>query len=129
MYDSDQCPFCPDSDSLLHFFYSCSNTADFWTKLFRWLHGIENLHMDRLTPKNILFGVPIGHPKGKIINTILLLAKYFIHRQKLFYGGELCLVQWLKELRTRLHQEKWILTRLGKPEKFSHWGKYLLALG
>lgn len=129
VYDSDKCPFCSLPDSLLHFFYSCPDTADFWAKLSRWLHGIENVYLDRLAPRNILFGVPSDHPKGKIINTVLLLAKYFIHRQKLFHGGELCLLHWLKEFRARLLQEKWILTRLDKPEKFSPWGKYLAALG
>lgn len=129
IYESDECPFCAQTDSLIHFFYSCPNTTIFWMKLQQWLHGIENLYLDKLTPKDILFGVPTGHPKGKIINTILLLAKYFIHRQKLFHEGELCLLQWLKEFRARLRQEKWILTKIGKPEKFGVWGKYLEALG
>lgn len=87
------------------------------------------MHIGQLTPNEILFGVPTGHPQGKVINTITLLTKYFIHRQKLFHGGDLCLLQWLREFRARLLRENWILARLGKPVKFTKWEKFLAALG
>lgn len=121
--ETDECPICGGTDTLIHLFLAL------WLQVQRWAHGVEDLHLERLTPKELLMGVPRSRPKSKIINNIVLLVKYYIHRQKLFYDGDLSLIQWLGELKMRLNTKKWICGRLGKPINFLPWRKYLTALG
>lgn len=125
IFDSDECPFCRQADTLPHFFFDCPNTRSFWERIHQWTNRVEDLRLDTISKKEILLGVPTEYPKSRVINTILLFTKYFIHRQKLFYNGELSLIHWLQELKARLNREKWICARLGTASKFAPWAKYL----
>lgn len=125
IYDSDACPFCQDVDSLTHFFCDCPDTAAFWKKLQDWVDRVEDTHFSTISLKEKLLGVPVGFPKGRKINYITLLAKYYIHKQKLFANGQLRLIHWLQEFRSRLQVQKWVCSRLGKSDKFARWQKYL----
>lgn len=77
IFDTDECPFCQGLDSLQHFFHDCTPTQRFWEGLQRWTNQVEDLRLDTLTNKEILLGIPFP------------LAKYYIHRQKLFFRGDL----------------------------------------
>lgn len=126
---TDQCPFCGRPDDLPHFFILCPSTKLFWQRLQHWAQGIEDLALENLTNKEVLLGIPVYAPKGRTINEILLHAKYYIHRQKLFHQGNLSLIQWLQEFKIKLRMEQWIAARLNKPARFLHWRKYFEALG
>lgn len=52
------------------------------------------MDLTRLSLKEILLGVPDAFPKAHQVNLLLLLARYFIHRQRLFHGCELNIVHW-----------------------------------
>lgn len=115
-------------ENLAHFFCECPNTARFWQGIHDWVDKIEDTHIASISTKERLLGVPLGFPKGKRINFIVLTAKYYIHRQKLFDKGNLSIIHWLQEFRLRLRIEKCVLATLGKPGAFSSWQKYLDAL-
>lgn len=89
---------------------------------------MEDTLIGSISLKERLLGVPTGVPKGKRINYIVLLAKYYIHRQKLFANGDLSLVQWLQEFSSRLRVYKWVCSKLDNVARFAPWKKYLEAL-
>ena len=82
--DSPLCtaPNCNQIDNHVHFFCECSYVNVFWENLFSWLdHNIGySLEVD---VKNIILGVPIVDDRSAVLNYILLLAKYFIHKQRM----------------------------------------------
>ena len=82
--DSPLCtaPNCTQIDNHVHFFCECSYVNVFWENLFSWLdHNIGySLEVD---VKNIILGVPIVDDRSAVLNYILLLAKYFIHKQRM----------------------------------------------
>lgn len=67
--------------------------------------------------------------KSHIINVILTHVRSYVHRQKLFFGGQLEMTQWLREFRTKLKVEEWVSSRTGKSERFRIWTPVLRALG
>lgn len=105
VFPSDQCPFCGALDDLSHFFVLCPSTKLFWQRLHQWIQRIEDLDLENLTTKEVLLGIPTQAPKGIKFNEILMYAKYYIHRQKLFHQGQLSLIQWLQEFRTKLRTD------------------------
>lgn len=105
VFETDECPYCQATDTISHFFLECPNTLAFWENIYRWTSCIEDLHMDSLSEKETLLGVPFNRPKSKTINTLLFLVKYYMHRQKLFHSGELSLIQWLQEFKARLQRK------------------------
>ena len=76
------CSNCTQIDNHVHFFFECSYVNVFWENLFSWLdHNIGySLEVD---VKNIILGVPIVDDRSAVLNYILLLAKYFIHKQRM----------------------------------------------
>lgn len=63
------------------------------------------------------------------MNFIVLLAKNFILRQKLFLNASLDLTHFLRELRQKLAMEKLISTQTNRPDKFHQWNAIYNALG
>lgn len=124
----DLCPNCGERDTLQHFFLDCSTVQEFWTKLGDWLAANADFRLP-LTPSTVLFGKPYDSPTDKISNFILLVAKFFIYRQRLFHGTDLNIIQFLMELRNKLKVEKFICGLEGKPNKFNPWKRILAALG
>lgn len=118
--DHDCCARCSQSDTLEHFFHSCPVNRAFWKLLFAWTLVATGLDLRHLHLKEILLGVPNNHRGAKTINYILLTTRYFIHRQRLFHGGDLCLLHWIKELRGKLLTERNICRAEGKLNKFQH---------
>lgn len=123
IFDSDSCPFWQRTDTLSHFFSECPDTALFWQKPHDWVDRVEDTLISSISLRERLLGVPLGFPKGRRINTITLMAKYYIHRQKLFGNGDLSFIQWLQEFRSKLRVEKWVCVKMGKPSKFAPWKK------
>lgn len=107
---SDECPLCQQRDTLAHFFFHCGRVARFWREICRWFENTVDLRMDRISPKEFLFGVEKDYHKSKIINHILIYIRFYIYRQKLYHDGELSSIQWLQEYKVTLNREKWIYT-------------------
>lgn len=125
----DECDSCGRVDSITHFFLDCPNTKSFMESICQWMEQVEDLPLRHISRKEFIFGVPTETPKAKIMNYILLATKSYIHRQKLFHGGQLCLLQWLGEFKTKLLVEEHICLRRGEGKKFNKWRNILRALG
>lgn len=82
-----------------------------------------------ISTRSFLFGIPVVRPQDKVVNFILLFVKFFIYRQKLFHQGHLPILQFLRELRSRLQVEKYITRLENKSDHFSPWLKIYDALG
>lgn len=126
----DNCSFCdpPVSDTLQHFFYSCPKAATFWHAVTQWLATQANFHI-LVSEKHFLLGVPKEIPQARMMNFIILLAKNFIFRQKLFNNANLELLHFLGELRNKLAVENFICTQAKKQYKFKQWNSIYKALG
>lgn len=126
--DTDQCEYCNKKDSISHFLFTCNKVQRFWTTLCTWFAQVDNVYLDRLSLKEKVFGIAKDCHKSRIINTVLIHVRYFIHRQKLFYDGQLKLTQWLREFRKALKVEEWICNRTGKARHFKIWAPILKGL-
>lgn len=126
--ETDTCTYCDESDTLQHFFWSCTAVEAFWHKIENWLACNANLHVT-FHATQTLFGVPKTDTHAKVINFISLFAKHFIYRQRLFHAGELEIVHFLRELRNKLGIEKFICSKENKPKKFARWIKIYNAMG
>lgn len=123
------CPFCDESDTLTHFLCTCAKIRPFWETICKWFHNADNLYLDRLTTEEYMWGLDRGAHKANLINAITLMIKHYIYRQKLFYSGDLCAVQWLQELRTKLRTEDWIARKTGSTTRFRKWERIVAELG
>lgn len=124
----DKCSYCQNQDSIQHFLFLCPPTRAFWKTVCSWLETQVEIQMDMST-RAFLFGVPLIRPQDKVVNFLLLFFKFYIYRQKLFHKGQFCLIQFLRELRSRLNIEKY-LTRLdNKTHLFAPWNRIYSALG
>lgn len=126
---NDLCAFCPGRDTLVHFLYGCPNTKLLWRKISNWIGKAKGPDLSRLTTRDILLGVPPKHRAARTINFISMFTKHFIHRQKLFHAGNLCLIEWLADLKKRLLSERYICALEGKPSHFARWVRILQELG
>lgn len=124
----DTCAFCDEVDSIQHFLLECDNAKLFWMQVCEWLEQNPGLVV-QISQEEFLFGVRPTIPDARQINFISIFFKFFIHRQKLFHNGDLPLILFLRELRTKLQIEKRICFLEGKPDKFNCWKRLLTAVG
>lgn len=129
--ETDECPFCqtPKRDSITHFFFECDVVQVFWITVCSWFKAADNLYLSHLSAKEFVFGVPKEMHKSRVINTILIYIRAYIHRQKLFHDGKLELLPWLKEFRQRLKIDEWITARTAKKKTPGIWVTILKELG
>lgn len=91
------------------------------------------MHFDltSLTQGETLLGFTkdIGNPTMfELVNWILLTAKFYLHRQRLFHNGETRLISYLAEAKSRLLTEKAACAREGRPNKFKTWERMFRIL-
>lgn len=125
------CEICNRRDTIVHFSVECPTVQAFWLKLDNWCAENAGVDMSVLTMSERVLGMTNenGNPRTvKIINWILLTAKFFIHRQRLFYNGELSLIAYLAEIRRKLITECMTCQWEGKPQKFRLWERILGVL-
>lgn len=126
---SDECGICGQVDSLVHFLFDCPSVHAFWTAICSWFGRVENLMLERLSSKQFVFGVPRSTAKAATINFIIMNAKFFILRQRLFHRGKLELLHWLREFKTKLLMERQICLNEGKSHRFKKWIRIFNAIG
>lgn len=97
--------------------------------LCAWFAGVEDLALEEMPAKQFLFGAPRGVAKAATINFILMNVKFFIFRQRLFHGGRLELLHWLREFKSKLMVEKQICNNEGKTNRFRKWVRIFNAIG
>ena len=119
---TEECMFCGEVDDLTHFFLDCPDVKAFWSALHRWTTYAEvNVHLHEVSQVEALLGIPNKSKEFKLTNYILIMGKYYIHRQRLFYNNELNMYNFLVELKQKLLIEKHILASTNKSHKFEIW--------
>lgn len=127
--ESPTCPSCGEIDSISHFFYSCTKVKAFWLQVGRWCEGYVNLPLSGITMPQFILGVTHHARAPKIINWILLMAKFYIHRQRLFHSANFSLIGFLAEMKSHLLTERKACFLENKENKFRVWRQLLAALG
>lgn len=126
---SDQCSFCTEVDSILHFFCKCPTVSSFWVDLSHWCANHLDLHLHRLTESEILLGATRKITGLKVINWLILCAKFFIQKRKLFHNANISLISFLAEVRLKLFTERQACLWENKPQKFRVWKRIFDVLG
>lgn len=124
MREDGACERCNKPDTVVHFFVECPLVQAFWVKLDEWCEKHIEVNLSFLTKTEKVLGMTNknGNPRTfKIINWLLLTAKFYIHRQRLFYKGELSLIAYLAEVRNKIITERMACRWEGKPQKFRLW--------
>ena len=90
------CSFCEVSpETMVHLFWQCSYSNKFWKDVSRYI--IDNIYSDfALCWENVLLGF-VNHKSNKhkeffVINLIIILAKFHIHKSKFSHKKPLFLI-------------------------------------
>lgn len=121
--NSDQCNYCSETDDLKHFFIHCEKVKDFWRSVFSWWNRISDVKFKgggEIT-ECILFGFPGPEDIITVLNYIVLLAKFYIYKQRLFKENDVNQLDFLFMLKHRLMIEKTICTQECKETNFQKY--------
>lgn len=109
-FENGNCSFCNEQNETTdHIFYECMYTNAFWDDLHHWLS--KYIPVPDIQLQNVLFGFIINNTLYDLsINSILILGKYFLHKNRFLkckplfnvFHKELCLYfSSLKLMKTR----------------------------
>lgn len=127
--NSDTCAFCNETDSLSHFFLKYKAIRPFWKQLFEWCETFLDLPLANLSEAELLLGVTNRAKDQRISNWLILFAKFFIQKRKLFSQWRLPFLAFLREARVRVLTEKRACWRENGNRKFRPWQRLHDALG
>ena len=124
---TDECDYCQEKDTIEHFFLECQSVKEFWNFLFNWWETVTNTELD-VIKEELLFGFVQSSDYYKVLNYCVLLAKSYIHRQRLFHNNKLSLYQYQVELKQKIQIEKYICYSNNQVNKFKKWTFLLNAI-
>ncbi len=109
--DSNICNYCNRIDNLLHFFLYCDNVHTFWVSLYKWWNRTTEIVISDETEieECILFGYYGESDIVKVLNFVIIHAKYYIYRQRLYQNNNIEFYDFLMILKYKLKQMKCIL--------------------
>ena len=123
--DNPKCDFCNDIDDIRHFFLFCPKVNAFWNYFLQWWNKLTDIkipfnfeHLEEC----ILFGFPIEGDVFEVLNYCILVAKFYIYRQRLFNNNDIDLFSFLVELKYKVKIEYSICKHNNTLDKFE---KYL----
>jgi hypothetical protein len=120
--DDPACLFCESKiDDLKHFMLSCPKAKSFWQSFFAWWNRLSEVKipLDYLDlGESILFGFQIDEEVFSVLNYCILIAKFYVYKQKLFQDNNIDFYEYLCELKCKLQIEKCICKKNGKEEYF-----------
>lgn len=128
--NADTCSFCSEKDDLIHFFLECEMVQIFWNSLLNWWNQttgaifIKNVEYR----ENILFGAAGNDDTTSVFNYIVLNAKYYIYIQKIVNDNNIFFLQFLINLRNKLHIKKDICKKDSKAQNFDKYKPIYEAL-
>ena len=127
--DDPKCNYCDDPrDTIIHFFATCPRVVRFWNSVLRWLNVTVGVDTSHVIECEQILGLSKVGKDSDMINMILLRARFFIYRQRLFHKCNLNILQWLLELKHSLLCEEYICKIENKLNKFRKWRKLLNVL-
>ena len=90
--NNDQCPFCDETETIVHFFVSCHIAQTVWQEAEK-LISIKCGKKITLSDRNKLFGIlssdNFGNNLYKVINCIILVCKRTISKFKCEQNGNI----------------------------------------
>jgi hypothetical protein len=102
---SPVCAYCNKEDDIIHFFLKCDNVRNFWKLLIKVWNRIEEPFIDLCRDdlfENIIFGFNLTEEIYYLLNFVILQAKWFIYKRRLFVNNDCCLFDFLVELKYNL---------------------------
>lgn len=126
--DNPKCSFCPEIDNIPHFFCRCIRVKPFWSSLHDWFSQYLDCSLSHLSEIEVILGLSSREPQQKLLNWVLMYAKFYIQKKKLFYAANISLIEFLAELKVKLSIEKRACLWEGKPKKFQCWNRLSFAL-
>ena len=115
------CSYCPEDDTIRHFFLFCPRVEAFWQHFFNWWNRLDNIQIPHTTELNILFGYMSNENVFMALNYCILHGKYYIYKQRLFHNNNLDLYEFLVELRYKLQIEYDICKKNSCMDKFDKY--------
>lgn len=94
MKETDICSYCDNVDSVEHFLYECTRVQQIWVQLVAWFRRQLNIDID-VSQDHFFLGLPSSCKNFRIVNSLILYFKYYVHREKLFHNCEMSLTSLL----------------------------------
>ena len=81
-FDSDRCTFCKtEKETISHLLWDCTYTETFWKHVLEWItKNTPHVRSLNITEQLVIFGVKVDVPTDKVLDLIMLMAKYYIFR-------------------------------------------------
>ena len=126
LVESPLCILCnEEEDSIQHLFWACHVSQNFWTELISWLsEKCPTCRTLALSELFIIFGIKPNQTSDKVLDLIILLAKFHIYKCKL--QNTLPNILYLKNIiKNRYKIEKYNNTISGNQAEFEEaWHPY-----
>lgn len=122
--DSELCSVCSDRDEMLHFLFECDAVKPFWDSLATWIDQNEEImdFPEDLTEEDFLLGTSNKTSEHYLFNFVIMWAKFYVYKTKVFGNGQLDLLQFLAELKNRLALERLACFQdLSYTKRFKRW--------
>lgn len=122
MHADGKCAVCGKLDTLVHFFAECPAVREFWNNLSGWCESLLGFTLAHINEMEKVLGLTNNNGNKrqfKLVNWILLNAKFYIHRCRLFQNGKLSLLAFLAEAKNKLRTEEQACYWEGRPKKFN----------
>ena len=120
---SPLCTFCKETDETIsHLFYDCRKVKIFWKQLENEINQkCSSIKVKNLSKSLILLGSSTNFESNAIFDTLLVMAKYYIYRQKVIDKPLYCNL-FLKELKYEYTCEKYNATIMSRePNLTTRW--------
>ena len=112
--DSPACSLCNQIDNIEHYFFYCHQSKFFWTQLEKWLSENSN-ETFKFTVLEVLLGsVNCNKFSYHMINTVILIGKYFIklcktNHNDMFFNAFLHTLKYFLTIEKNIYSAKNIL--------------------
>lgn len=110
----------------------CETVRKFWQDLTIWCETNIDVSLANLSRAELILGITgdrNDRKTKKIQNWLILTAKFYIHREKLFNQGQFSLIAFLREVKRKLLVERVACQIEGKLNKFRCFRRLYAALG
>ena len=107
--DSAICQYCKEIDDIRHFFLFCSKANAFWNSFFNWWNSLGDIkiaHDCESLEECVLFGFQIEGDIFNVMNYCILIAKNYIHCQKIHNDNNIDFFHFLVILKSKLTNER-----------------------
>jgi hypothetical protein len=121
--DNNKCDICKEIDTIEHMLIYCSETYQFWQRIFKWWAESINVWFEVGTYE-IIFGIPNENDESLVnqLNYFIMNAKYYVYKNKKA-GKALLDYEFLIEVKKRLlMRQESLLDSTGKVKK-NQWNE------